>query len=380
MNMASLDHNNLVSLCQFRERTPEPGRVDRRGSDNDPALWAMLDSVDRELQADGLLVLWHEEDQEPRFLFASGACQHQSDSERDMITAAQVAISAGEPTVPPRWGPADLTAKSSILTTRIAAGAGTAVIVSIYRRAGDALRLRTNEASSRLLPMVNAFFQIWTEREGVASRLRGMTAVVNHSGVGSILVDGHGHIVFASAAADALIDRKDGLRRTGRMLSATRLPDTLRLHAAIEHVVNIADDERAGLLAPVVSIHRNARRPLLAAISPVDPSPSGSDVAAIVTLHDPDQPMDVMLVPACKMYGLSPVETRLACLLANGAALIDAAATMRLQEQTARSYLKQLFLKTDTNRQGELVWLLLKSAVRLDPGIKTNFVRPPQMG
>ena len=71
-----------------------------------------------------------------------------------------------------------------------------------------------------------------------------------------------------------------------------------------------------------------------------------------------------LVEPACKLYALTPVETRLACLLARGVSLAEAAEAMHVREQTARSYLKQIFLKTETKRQAELVWLMLKSSVR----------------
>ena len=339
-----------------------------------------MGTVGRELEGDGLLVMWHERDCAPRFLFASGDCQAESESERGMILAASSAVALGELSVPTRWATSDDPAGASILMTRVTAKSGTATIVSIYRRAGETLRTRAREASARMQPMVQAFIEMWIEREATASRLRGLTAAIDQNDVGTILVDRQGHVLFSNTAAETLIARKDGLRRTGQMLSATRLADTLRLQAAIEHVVNIDDADRSALPAPVVALQRTAGRPLLAAIAPVDPSAGSSDAAAVVTLYDPGHSMDATLVPVCRMYGLSPVETRLACLLASGMALIDAAAAMRLQEQTARSYMKQLFGKTDTNRQAELVWLLLNSAVRLIPGVKTSFMRPPQMG
>ena len=40
-----------------------------------------------------------------------------------------------------------------------------------------------------------------------------------------------------------------------------------------------------------------------------------------------------------------------------------AAKRLGVQDQTARSYLKQIFAKTETNRQTDLLQLLLKSAI-----------------
>jgi DNA-binding CsgD family transcriptional regulator len=47
---------------------------------------------------------------------------------------------------------------------------------------------------------------------------------------------------------------------------------------------------------------------------------------------------------------------------------------MHVTEQTARSYLKQIFVKTETNRQAELVRLMLTSSVRTAPHSRASFV------
>ena len=75
--------------------------------------------------------------------------------------------------------------------------------------------------------------------------------------------------------------------------------------------------------------------------------------------------MTAIVEPVCRLHGLSQSETRLTCALIGGESLGCAAKIIGVREQTARSYLKQIFVKTDTNRQAELVQLMLKSAVRL---------------
>ena len=60
-------------------------------------------------------------------------------------------------------------------------------------------------------------------------------------------------------------------------------------------------------------------------------------------------------------------------MLANGNSLVDSAKAMHVTEQTARSYLKQIFVKTETNRQAELVRLMLTSSVRTAPRSRATF-------
>jgi len=63
-------------------------------------------------------------------------------------------------------------------------------------------------------------------------------------------------------------------------------------------------------------------------------------------------------------FGLTPAEARLASHLAAGQDLSSAAEACGLMRETARGYLKSVFAKTGTSRQGELVALLARLPVR----------------
>lgn len=59
-------------------------------------------------------------------------------------------------------------------------------------------------------------------------------------------------------------------------------------------------------------------------------------------------------------FGLTPAEARLAARLAGGDTLEHAADALNVTKETARSQLKQVFAKTETHRQSELVALLAR--------------------
>jgi DNA-binding CsgD family transcriptional regulator len=54
-------------------------------------------------------------------------------------------------------------------------------------------------------------------------------------------------------------------------------------------------------------------------------------------------------------FSLTPAEARLACAIAAGATLADAAAGQGITRETARTQLKRIFVKMDVHRQAELV-------------------------
>jgi len=60
-----------------------------------------------------------------------------------------------------------------------------------------------------------------------------------------------------------------------------------------------------------------------------------------------------------ELYGLTPAETRLLQLLAQGRSLEDSANLLGIAITTARTHLRRLFAKTDTRRQTQLVRLVL---------------------
>lgn len=372
--MASLldsveDHPaTLISLCAVRARTTRVVTVPI--DEDDEPLAAVVAELERELDADGVLVAWHVLGEAPTFLFASGECEPQSVAEQEMLTAADDALADHGTSV--RWADLDASSETAaVLTTRVAATGGVFTVTTLFRRLGR--RVGVREAALRMLPLVQGFLRLWSMRARTLAANRGLTAALDSSDVATLLVDAGGRLVFANVAAERLLAAKDGLRRAGALLSGGRLADTMRLQATIEHVVN--GDDAATAPSPVVPLHRKSGRPLLAAVVGTQPlDGAAGDVAAVVHVFDPDGDLEPLLVPVCRLYALSLTEGRLASLLARGRGLADAAREMRVQEQTARSYLKQVFLKTDTNRQAQLVCLMLNSAVRTAPGRPTRLV------
>lgn len=64
-------------------------------------------------------------------------------------------------------------------------------------------------------------------------------------------------------------------------------------------------------------------------------------------------------------FDLSPTQARLATLLVEGRSLTDAAKEIGITEQTARTYSKEIYSRTGTSRQGDLIQRLLKSVITL---------------
>jgi DNA-binding CsgD family transcriptional regulator len=66
------------------------------------------------------------------------------------------------------------------------------------------------------------------------------------------------------------------------------------------------------------------------------------------------------------LFDLSQTQARLAMLLVNGKTLQAAATAIGITEQTARTYSKEIYQRTGTSRQGELIQRILTSVAMLD--------------
>ncbi|WP_119681182.1 helix-turn-helix transcriptional regulator [Indioceanicola profundi] len=74
---------------------------------------------------------------------------------------------------------------------------------------------------------------------------------------------------------------------------------------------------------------------------------------------DPDQEAPINVQWLQKFYGLTPTEARLAREVGSGRTLNEASDTLGISIGTTRAHLKNIFGKTGTCRQAELVYVLL---------------------
>jgi DNA-binding CsgD family transcriptional regulator len=173
-------------------------------------------------------------------------------------------------------------------------------------------------------------------------------------------------VKFANTCARILLGQGDGLVAQAGGVSAHHLDDAIRLQLIVQRVI-----ERGGAAdteIPVVSVRRVGRRPLVATVVGTSRRAlQPADAAAILFVLDPEQDVLRMLGASCGLYGLTETESRLTKHLVSGLTVTEAAAAMRIQCATARAYLKQIFAKTGTHRQTDLVRLMLLSVVRM-PG------------
>ena len=243
------------------------------------------------------------------------------------------------------------------------------VIRLIATRAADkrAFNVQDERTARDMAVWVAEHLRLWWQLRRNESRGNCLSGALDAVGVAVYVLDRAGVLIELNRAASVLLDESDGLRAVDQMLTAVSLDDAARLHAAIVHARQRRPIIEMGQLSPLLAVSRRGRRPLAVAVT--SSHCSTSDPTVIVQAVDPESDIDHPIESACALYGFTGAEARLTKILLHGASLTEAAAQMHVQPPTARTYLKQIFAKTGTNRQAALVQLMLTSVVRIGPGL-----------
>lgn len=177
---------------------------------------------------------------------------------------------------------------------------------------------------------------------------------------GRIALDAKGHVVWTAPAAADVLRTHPALTVSQGRLRARRGDWDKVLQAAIAragalhgffHHQDFVGATGAPFRTPVVLGEDETGAALVCSLLVMD-SLTYLDI-------DPAADLDHRLVAAQMVFGLSPGQMALAARIASGANLTDAAETLRISINTARTHLKRIYDKTGVNSQTALVRLLL---------------------
>jgi DNA-binding CsgD family transcriptional regulator len=193
----------------------------------------------------------------------------------------------------------------------------------------------------------------------------GLVAGLNRLGVGILLVAADCRILFASAVVEAIMRRGDGLARQNGHLRALTLEASEQLEGHIRAAASTAPrpGEEAGAIV-ILPRERGLPMPLL--IFPLrggEAGPEPGDPAAVLFVSDPETSFGINERNIAHVYGLTPAEARLLNALLEGRRLSDYAKETGITLNTAKTYLRQLFDKTGSARQADLLRLILSDPI-----------------
>jgi DNA-binding CsgD family transcriptional regulator len=246
--------------------------------------------------------------------------------------------------------------------TTLLAEEGVLLNFSLLRSAGvGSFGAREVAEFTRLCRHLQRAFRVAMRLETLASRRSMSFEALEHLRFGVAFLGLRGELLHCNSVAEAVIRAGDGLTLRNGRLAAVEMTMHRNLGALLRRVAHERDPAgRAGTAS--LTVRRRHARPLT--VSAIRVSPGGASFVAakpaiLLMIAEPDAAPPTDFERVRRLYRLAPAESRLAQALLAGGGLKRAAEAAGMTYETARWYLKILFQKTGTNRQAELVALLL---------------------
>jgi len=239
-------------------------------------------------------------------------------------------------------------------------------IISLVRpRSVDEFDAPAIEQCQMLMPHLQRAANMRFLSDGAAAMLGGVSDVADRSVTAVLLLAQDGRVKFANKAARAMAAAADAfLLRHDQFEIPDRNDD-----AVFQRLVAGATGALQDIAAPRGGVIRLARRSnktsYAVTVAPVRREMlwAGHEPMALVLIADPD----VTPIPSAetlhRLFGFSAAETRVAERLMMGDTPEQAAAFLHVKTTTTRWHLASMFRKTGTNRQAELVRLMLSLAM-----------------
>ncbi|MBF8221099.1 response regulator [Halomonas sp. 328] len=203
-------------------------------------------------------------------------------------------------------------------------------------------------------------------QEASTQAFEGATRALDLVAPGMLLLDHQGRVLFANRTARELAAGDNGLR-LGERLGAVQPGQAQQLRQALRQAIAASHDRREEVFC--LRLPRLGERHNLlvmaCALGQDEPSQCEQKPAVVVLLSDPEKRARVPRQVLASLFGLTPTEARIALALAEGWRTEEIATQMGISPTTVAFHLRNLFQKTDTHRQAELIALVLAGAMTL---------------
>jgi DNA-binding CsgD family transcriptional regulator len=191
------------------------------------------------------------------------------------------------------------------------------------------------------------------------------TDLLDRNPAAIVLLDHRRRVVYSNRSADDVNGHHDGITIASSGVRLRYAPDHARLQALIARAMSSSPTSPSP--GGIMRVARpSGGQPYGVFVTPISreyAALSSVRPAVCVMIIDPERRRASLVGRLRVMFGLTEAEARLADALAAGAELRAAASTLGITYGTARARLAEIFQKTNTHRQGELVRLLLAAAV-----------------
>ena len=225
----------------------------------------------------------------------------------------------------------------------------------------------------RLLPHVRHFVRVRVALIESGALTTSLGRLLENSCAGVIQLDRHGRIVAANDRALALLRNGDALSDADGTLRASSPEDDAALQRLLARALTPRGVRGEG---GSMVVRRARRAPSMALhVTPVQDPPADfrtSRVAALVLAVDPRRHARIDRRVLTESLGLTPAESEVAALLAQGLSVSDIVKRKGPSEYTIRWHVKQSLRKLGVSRQIDLVRIVQACGGVLPPGRRSG--------
>lgn len=230
------------------------------------------------------------------------------------------------------------------------------LLATIHARLRQVARIH-EQYKNVVAPVHNAMQQLHEpyRQTGTAQ----IMSALDHVSFGIILIDALGTIAFMNHTALQITDNLPGLIIDNRFVRSGQR-SIAALGLAVEHALqhrSVEDDHYECVPLP----RPDGARDLLCMVCGVPPHQQArpTDIAISIIVSDPAQRHALAPHMLESLFGLTPTEARVATAFAQGMRTADIAREFDISPTTVAFHKRNLFEKTQTRRQADLVALLL---------------------
>jgi DNA-binding response OmpR family regulator/DNA-binding CsgD family transcriptional regulator len=231
------------------------------------------------------------------------------------------------------------------------------LLATVRTRLSQVSRIRT----SAVQRAEEAWREVLVSSQGRSTleALRIATLTFDRFLIGVVIVDRAGEVRLMNKEAERILAEDDGLAVVNNTLRGASGRQTTRLQ---ECIAAASEADTADEIIPFPRV--SGGRPFLVLVPSQLLAGQDQPDNVVLLLIDTEQRTKVSGDTLVRLYNLTPSETKVALLLIDGKRLDQIAEELEVAQTTVVFHLKNLFRKTDTNRQADLVRVLLSVPLR----------------